>query len=87
MGVQERPKSDAEDRRVNVGSVIEGSLQKTGPPAADDLNTWRRGRSTASVGKPRTSGRPPVDGRSMSVLEECPVEVWTLSIKHNIASL
>jgi hypothetical protein len=28
MGVQERPKSDAEDRRVNVGSVMTGLLKR-----------------------------------------------------------
>jgi hypothetical protein len=57
----------AEDRHVNVGSVMAGLYSKTGLPAAEVVIAWRRGRSTASVGKPRTSGRPPVDGRSVSV--------------------
>ncbi len=38
---------------MNVGSVV-ARLGKTGLPAVEVVTTWRRGRSTGSVGKPRT---------------------------------
>jgi hypothetical protein len=68
---------------MNVGSVETGLL-KTGLPAVDEVSTWRRGRSTGRVGKPRTRSNDQREGPQLTVeageLEESPGDVWTLSI-------
>ena len=72
-----------EDRDVNVGSAEIGPL-RTGLPAVEVISVWRRGHSTVSVGKPRTWSPDQWEGPQLMVeadrTEECPGDVWTLSI-------
>ena len=55
---------DDDSRTQNLGTTIVGSPE-LGQPAAEVAIVGRSGRSTVSVGKPRTSGRTAV-GREVS---------------------